>query len=201
MNRRDFSLLSLAIIASGAGGGYLLSSYKANEHLRPPGAAKHFESLCIKCGQCLQVCPYHSISLLGVDDGVNIGSAYIDASKRGCYLCDLFPCVLACPSGALDHNTTTIKDVKMGVAVVINESSCYANKVISKNQVEHLLVRKTYNDREEKAKQIIADNVFQTFCIFHKKTGLDICLAPLLINLIHQYLLHRLNQLHQYPAY
>lgn len=159
MNRRDFSLLSLAIIASGAGGGYLLSSYKANEHLRPPGAAKHFESLCIKCGQCLQVCPYHSISLLGVDDGVNIGSAYIDASKRGCYLCDLFPCVLACPSGALDHNTTTIKDVKMGVAVVINESNCYANKVISKNQVEHLLARKTYNDREEKAKQIIADNV------------------------------------------
>ncbi|AII14412.1 menaquinol dehydrogenase NosGH, periplasmic component NosG [Campylobacter iguaniorum] len=162
MTRRDFSIFSIATLATSVAGGFAINKfYDKKPHLRPPGSAKNFESLCIKCGQCVQVCPYHSIELLGVDDGVNIATAFIDPSKRGCYLCDLFPCVLACPSGALDHNTTSIKDVKMGVGVVVNLPSCYANlqKDVQKSDVEHLLERKTFNEREEKAKQIIADNV------------------------------------------
>ncbi|MBT0612133.1 4Fe-4S dicluster domain-containing protein [Campylobacter hyointestinalis] len=162
MNRREFAAFSIVALSGAAITGVLVNKFhKPRLHLRPPGSAKHFESLCIKCGQCVQVCPYHSIDLLGVDDGINLATAYIDPSKRGCYLCDLFPCVLACPSGALDHNTTTIADVSMGVAVVKDFSKCYANlnKQVSSKDVEHLLARETFNEREEKAKQIISDNV------------------------------------------
>ena len=161
MTRRNFTLFSLASLAVAGGAGFLISKIKAKTHLRPPGAVKNFESLCVKCGQCVQVCPYHSIGLLGLDDGLNLGTAYIDASKRGCYLCDLFPCVLACPSGALSHDTNTIKDVKMGVAVVKSLDKCFAYnaKSVENSHIEHLLARKTYNEREVRAKEILSENL------------------------------------------
>ncbi|EAK0830460.1 4Fe-4S dicluster domain-containing protein [Campylobacter fetus] len=161
MNRRNFTIFSLATLACSGVAGYLLKGYEARNHLRPPGSVKHFESLCIKCGQCVQVCPYHSIELLGIDDGINLASAYIDPTKRGCYLCDLFPCVLSCPSGALDHSTTTINDVNMGVAVVKDFSKCYANlnKQVSRDDVADLLARETFNEREDQAKKIISDSI------------------------------------------
>ena len=161
MTRRNFTIFSLASLAIAGGAGVWLRQKTPRVHLRPPGAAPRFESLCVKCGQCVQVCPYHSIELLGIDDGLNLGTAFIDASKRGCYLCDLFPCVLACPSGALQHSTTEISDVKMGVAVVKNLQNCLAHKAqsVENSHIEHLLARKTYNEREEKAKQILSENV------------------------------------------
>ena len=161
MTRRNFTLFSLASLAVAGGAGFLISKIKAKTHLRPPGAVKNFESLCVKCGQCVQVCPYHSIGLLGLDDGLNLGTAYIDASKRGCYLCDLFPCVLACPSGALSHDTNTINDVKMGVAVVKSLDKCFAYnaKSVENSHIEHLLARKTYNEREARAKEILSENL------------------------------------------
>ena len=97
-------------------------------YLRPPGAVDDFDDLCVKCGQCVQVCPYHSINLLDIEDGYSSGSAHIDAKERGCYLCDLFPCVLACPSGALDHATKVVGDVKMGVAVLSDTAACLSVK-------------------------------------------------------------------------
>lgn len=162
MNRREFSIFSIAAIGCAAGSGVLINKfYEPKLHLRPPGSVENFESLCIKCGQCVQVCPYHSIELLGLDDGINLASAYINPGKRGCYLCDLFPCVLACPSGALDHSINSIKDVKMGVAVVRDIQKCYAtlNKNVSQDDISILLNRQTYNQRESDAKKIIEDNI------------------------------------------
>lgn len=161
MTRRNFTLFSVLSLALAGGGGFMLGKVEPKVHLRPPGAVDDFESLCIKCGQCVQVCPYHSIELLGFDDGLNLGTAYINASKRGCYLCDLFPCVLACPSGALSHDTSEIKDVKMGVAVVQNLHKClaYQGQSVEKAHIQALLARKTYNEREQKAKQIIEANL------------------------------------------
>ena len=73
----------------------------ASLYLRPPGALaeRGFRSSCIKCGQCVQVCPYHSIYLLDITHLFDIGTPVIDAKERGCYLCGALPCVLACPSG------------------------------------------------------------------------------------------------------
>ena len=100
----------------------------ARAYLRPPGALaeRGFRSSCIKCGQCVQVCPYYSIYLLDITHLFDIGTPVIDAKERGCYLCGALPCVLACPSGALSHETNEPKKVKMGIAVIKNLDACLA---------------------------------------------------------------------------
>ena len=41
-------------------------------------------------------------------------------------MCVDIPCVPACPTGALDHDLTNIKDARMGLAVVIDQEACIA---------------------------------------------------------------------------
>ena len=144
--RRDFlkqiSGLGVLAIAAGAGIYYAPKLKSSKLILRPPAAVKEdeFLKLCIKCGQCLQVCPYDSIKLEGIEGGASLGMAYIDPTKRGCYLCEAFPCVLACPTGALEHEHDSIKFVHMGMAVVINEDACIAkhNKKVSDGMVDRI---------------------------------------------------------------
>ncbi len=119
----------LGIAAAGTvwGGKVLLE--REELPLRPPGALEEHEflALCIKCGQCLQVCPYDSILLEDIDGMAGVGTAYIDPQLRGCYLCKALPCILACPSGALDHDIADdVRKVHMGVAVIVNEPACLA---------------------------------------------------------------------------
>ncbi len=132
--RREFmrNIAGLGVLGLAAGAGiWLAPKLKAEKlRLRPPGAVaeEDFLKLCIKCGQCLQVCPYDSIELEDIDGGASMGMAYIDPLKRGCYLCEAFPCILACPTGALDHEKDEIKYIHMGMAVIVNESACLALK-------------------------------------------------------------------------
>ncbi len=94
--------------------------------LRPPGALGEdlFLASCIKCGQCLQVCPPQIIKLAGISQGFGIGTPYITPRKGGCILCSGLPCVLACPTGSLDHNLSLGKDAEMGLAVITNPDTC-----------------------------------------------------------------------------
>jgi len=130
-DRREFIKYStLGILGLALGGGILISPHalQAEMRLRPPGAVseKEFLALCIKCGQCLQVCPYHSIELADMAKGHGVGTPYIDARERGCYACSAVPCVLACPSGALDHSCEKPEDIKMGIAVLEFPNKCIA---------------------------------------------------------------------------
>lgn len=130
-DRREFIKYStLGILGLVLGGGVVFSPYplKAENRLRPPGAVaeKDFLALCIKCGQCLQVCPYHSIKLSDIGMGHGVGTPYIDPIERGCYACNAVPCVLACPSGALDHSCEKAEDIHMGVAVLEFPDTCLA---------------------------------------------------------------------------
>jgi len=128
--RKFIKYSTLGILGLVMGGGMIFSPYAlaGENRLRPPGAVdeKKFLALCIKCGQCLQVCPYHSIKLSDMAKGHGMGTPYIDANERGCYACDAVPCVLACPSGALDHNTEKAADIKMGIAVLEFPDTCLA---------------------------------------------------------------------------
>jgi len=168
--RRDFlkktTGFSILLLATGAGV-YYAPKLKANEPiLRPPAAVKESEflKLCIKCGQCLQVCPYDSILLEDIDGGASYGMAYIDPTKRGCYLCEAFPCVLACPTGALEHEHDDIKYVDMGVAVVVNENACIAktNQKVTDDMVnriyDHTKVLSSKEKKEHKVEIIENDS-------------------------------------------
>jgi ferredoxin-type protein NapG len=119
-------LLALAGYVPLAGGG--------THRLRPPGALKDaglgeqdFLAACIKCGQCVQVCPVEAIKLADITDGFGIGVPYIEARDQACdFSCDGLQCVLACPTGALTHDLDYPADTRMGFARVARPEACLA---------------------------------------------------------------------------
>ncbi len=101
------------------------------ERLRPPGALEEgaFLGACIKCGQCVQVCPVEAIVLADATDGFGIGVPYIDARQQACdFSCDALSCILACPTGALAHAVHTKEEVHAGVARLVRPDACLARK-------------------------------------------------------------------------
>ncbi len=99
--------------------------------LRPPGSLPEHEFLasCIKCGQCVQVCPVNAISLADIVDGYGVGTPYIDARAQSCdFSCDGLQCVLACPTGALSHEINYPHQVRIGYARLDRKDLCLAMK-------------------------------------------------------------------------
>ncbi len=97
--------------------------------LRPPGAIAEdeFLSSCIKCGQCVQVCPVEAIKLADLDEAMSIGTPYIDARAQACdFSCEAVQCILACPTGSLSHAIIKKEEVRMGLARVANPNACLA---------------------------------------------------------------------------
>lgn len=97
--------------------------------LRPPGALAEdqFLAACIKCGQCVQVCPVAAVKLADLDAGINIGTPYIDARAQACdFSCDGLQCVLACPTGALTHTINYPHQTAMATAKVVSPDRCLA---------------------------------------------------------------------------
>jgi ferredoxin-type protein NapG len=94
--------------------------------LRPPAALDEAEflSACVRCGLCAQACPYDTLKLARLFDPVTTGTPYFKARAVPCEMCDDIPCVVACPSGALDQQMTDIDQVRMGVAVLIDHETC-----------------------------------------------------------------------------
>jgi ferredoxin-type protein NapG len=99
--------------------GYLPLVYARTPRLRPPGALeeKDFLASCIKCGQCVQVCPVAAIKLADIDDGFGVGVPYIDAREQACdFSCDAVQCILACPTGSLTYTSRRSLDVPAPLA-------------------------------------------------------------------------------------
>jgi ferredoxin-type protein NapG len=118
-NRRKF--IRSALLATGVIGfallGYIPVTYAKRTRLRPPGALdeKDFLASCIKCGQCVQVCPVQAIKLADLADGFGVGVPHIDARDQACdFSCDAVQCVLACPTGALVYKKPVFMPVREG---------------------------------------------------------------------------------------
>lgn len=104
---------------------------QSNPLLRPPGALddKDYLGACIKCGQCVQVCPVEAILLGDLLGGVENGVPYIDARAQACdFSCDALQCVLACPTGALSHEIDHKEQARMGVAQLVAPDACLARQ-------------------------------------------------------------------------
>ncbi len=84
--------------------------------LRPPGAVSEeiFASKCIRCGRCIEVCPYKSIFAMDARSGVWAGTPFVKVDRVPCYLC--MKCVKVCPTGTL--RPINQEEVRMGLAVV-----------------------------------------------------------------------------------
>ena len=94
--------------------------------LRPPGAQseRDFVGRCIKCGKCIEACPYAALHAAGPMEGAAAGTPCIDAREQACRLCADFPCVAACPTDAL-RDVAEKHDPHMGYAR-IDEEVCIA---------------------------------------------------------------------------
>ncbi len=82
--------------------------------LRPPGARPDFLARCIRCGKCVEACPFDSVRLFDLSAGGLAHTPYIDPLRTPCYLCQkrggdgrdrplgpFLRCGDACPTGAL----------------------------------------------------------------------------------------------------
>ncbi len=90
------------------------------KRLRPPGALDEHDFLaaCIKCGQCVQVCPVEALKPADIFDGFGVGVPYIDARNQACdFACDVGQCILACPTGALAYHKPDFFPVRPGAAL------------------------------------------------------------------------------------
>lgn len=113
-----------AVLAQAA----VLGARSSQDILRPPGAQgeEDFLARCIKCGRCIEACPYASLRVADNSAGLAVGTPTLDVRTQACRLCEDFPCVEACPTSAL-RNIEERSDVDMGLAVIDNEL-CIAMK-------------------------------------------------------------------------
>ncbi len=129
-------ILSLGGLVWGA---YLNKAKASKLVLRPPAALKEddFLKACIKCGACVQACPYETLRLAQPQEEIPVGTPFFNPRLVPCHMCVDVPCVPVCPTNALDIqklipigelNTPKNMDVNqmdVGVAV-IDEKSCIA---------------------------------------------------------------------------
>jgi ferredoxin-type protein NapG len=125
IDRRRFMGRAAQGTAAAACGGlawYALLTQQAHATvpLRPPGAgtAADFAALCIKCGQCVQACPYLSVKLIKATEPGLAGTPTIVPREAPCVMCEPMHCVKACPTGALDPTLPSITQARMGLAVI-----------------------------------------------------------------------------------
>jgi ferredoxin-type protein NapG len=96
--------------------------------LRPPGAGAEdaFLGACIRCGLCVRDCPYETLKLARLGEAVALGTPYFEARSVPCEMCEDIPCVVACPTDALDHALHDIREARMGLAVLVDQEACIA---------------------------------------------------------------------------
>jgi len=137
-DRRLFLLNMARTVGLTALGGLVWSAYvdevtASTLILRPPGALKEKDFLrtCIKCGMCVEACPFDTLFLAKPGDNKPLGTPFFEPRKVPCYMCTDIPCVPVCPTGALDEKSVTsegkldIEISEMGLAV-IDKESCIA---------------------------------------------------------------------------
>ena len=114
------------LLALGAGMYAKQASALPATAIRPPGALPEddFLAACVRCGLCVRDCPYKTLKLAELGDGVATGTPYFEARDIPCEMCEDIPCVVACPTGALDRALVDIAKAKMGLAVLIDQENC-----------------------------------------------------------------------------
>ena len=129
MKRREFLqwlgsvTAASAMFGTEAGQAAWFNSPVATNRLRPPGAVpeEEFIGRCIRCGRCIESCPYRCIVMLDIRQGLHAGTPLIAVEQIPCYLC--MKCVAVCPTGSLRR--VSQEATRMGVAV-INTFTCAA---------------------------------------------------------------------------
>jgi ferredoxin-type protein NapG len=77
---------------------------RARRWIRPPYAIDELDFLlaCSRCGDCIDACPHGTVFPLKASLGADVvGTPALDLTNKACHLCEDWPCVNACATGAL----------------------------------------------------------------------------------------------------
>ncbi len=100
---------------------------KIHRFVRPPGSVseKEFLGKCIRCGECMQVCPTNFIQPALFETGLDGMWTPITNARTGYCEYECRKCTQVCPTNALQKLTLPEKkQFKMGIAVV-DRNRCY----------------------------------------------------------------------------
>jgi MauM/NapG family ferredoxin protein len=89
---------------------------------RPPGAIaeKDFLQKCTRCSDCVEACPYSVIFKHFDPESEKNQTPILTPNIDPCRMCDGFPCITACGTGALVMPENP-KDVKIGRAEIMTD--------------------------------------------------------------------------------
>ncbi len=110
---------------------------KAKRYIRPPYALNEVEFLlaCTRCDDCVKACPHDVVFKLSAKLGAGVvGTPALALLSKGCHLCEGWPCVTACTSGALklpesinespDSDKENTAPLPRLAKITINEATC-----------------------------------------------------------------------------
>jgi len=103
---------------------------RSENWIRPPYARDEMDFLlaCTRCDKCIEACQYDVLFALPERaDSYAAGTPVMDLLRRGCHMCEGWPCVTACEPGALTLPTEDAEQLLMSpkLAVAsINQDTC-----------------------------------------------------------------------------
>jgi ferredoxin-type protein NapG len=104
--------------------------------VRPPGAINEadFLTTCERCGNCAKACEFGSINKLGPSSGELESTPALELEKNPCRYCQDFPCIWACPSGALCGPTPS---APLATVEIHNENCLNSQGIICETCILH----------------------------------------------------------------
>lgn len=96
--------------------------------LRPPGALPEpaFDGACLRCGLCVQACPFAVLQLADAGGPVAEGTPFFQARQRACRMCGDLPCQRVCPTAALGAKSLRVTQARIGLAAVGDAARCHS---------------------------------------------------------------------------
>ncbi|GAB4276666.1 MAG: hypothetical protein Kow0029_18850 [Candidatus Rifleibacteriota bacterium] len=109
---------------------------KFPEIIRPPGASPEgdFLKLCIKCGKCVRACPFIALQPIIYANEFDKGTPALRTGTSYCRFCPGYPCISACPTGALSFK---YRLKKLGLAIPVPKK-CLRTSDIECNACERI---------------------------------------------------------------
>jgi len=125
--RRMIGSAATGLVVAALPKAFIHSQSKIHRFTRPPGSVteKEFLSKCIRCGQCMQVCPTNFIQPALFEAGLEgMWTPVLNPQAGYCeYECN--KCTQVCPTKAIEQLTLQQKkEFKIGTAVV-DRNRCY----------------------------------------------------------------------------